>query len=247
MKLECIKNKSTLFKSANPKSEKLKEILLGENFIKKKSVKKYAYGYCENDKYKGWVKKIDFKKFVISKNSQINVKKAFLYSSPNIKFKTNKFIYFNSKINTGLEENNFAKYKNYWIKKNELIKAFLKKKNYLNNVKNFLNTKYVWGGNTPDGIDCSGLVQELMKNCGQSCPRDSKDQIKFFKKKINLKNIKKGDLLFWKGHVAIALNKKKLIHAFGPIKKVIIMPIAKTVTDLKKKSLPLLSIKRPFK
>ncbi len=86
-----------------------------------------------------------------------------------------------------------------------------------------------------------------MKNCGQSCPRDSKDQIKFFKKKINLKKIKKGDLLFWKGHVAIALNKKKLIHAFGPMKKVVIMPIAKTVTDLKKKSLPLLSIKRPFK
>ena len=43
------------------------------------------------------------------------------------------------------------------------------------------------------------------------------------------------------------LNKKKLIHAFGPMKKVIIMSIAKTITDLEKKSLPLLSIKRPFK
>ena len=61
------------------------------------------------------------------------------------------------------------------------------------------------------------------------CPRDSKDQIKFFKKKIKLRNIKKNDLIFWKGHVAVAISKHKLIHAYGPFKKTIRMPIQKTV------------------
>ena len=66
------------------------------------------------------------------------------------------------------------------------------------------------------------------------CPRDAKDQIKYFKKKISLKNIKKNDLIFWKGHVAIVLSKEKLIHAYGPMKKVVIMPIAKTIDIIHK-------------
>ena len=65
------------------------------------------------------------------------------------------------------------------------------------------------------------------------CPRDTKDQIKYFKKKIKLYNIKKNDLIFWKGHVAIVLSKNKLIHAYGPLKKVVIMPIKKTI-DVKR-------------
>jgi len=85
-----------------------------------------------------------------------------------------------------------------------------------------------------------------MKNNFLKCPRDSKDQEKFFKKKINLKQIKKGDLLFWKGHVAISINKKECIHAFGPRKKVVKMKIRSVISELEKKSLKLSSIKRPL-
>ena len=68
------------------------------------------------------------------------------------------------------------------------------------------------------------------------CPRDTKDQIKYFKKKIKLKNIRKNDLIFWKGHVAIALSREAqtLIHAYGPLKKTIDMPIKKTIDKIYK-------------
>ena len=85
-----------------------------------------------------------------------------------------------------------------------------------------------------------------MKSINKKCPRDSKDQFKFFKKNVSLNNIKRGDLIFWKGHVAIALNKKKLIHAYGPKKKVIIMSITNVIKILSKKNLPLVEIKRPL-
>ena len=69
--------------------------------------------------------------------------------------------------------------------------------------------------------------------------------INLLKKKIKISNIKKNDLLFWKGHVAIALSKKNLIHAYGPKKKVVIMNINKTLKIIKKTSnLNLISIKR---
>ena len=59
-------------------------------------------------------------------------------------------------------------------------------------------------------------------------PRDTKDQINYSIKKIS-KKFKKGDIIFWKGHVAICINSKQLIHAYGPEKKVIVMPINKTI------------------
>ena len=65
-------------------------------------------------------------------------------------------------------------------------------------------------------------------------PRDTKDQIKYSKKKIKKKKLKKGDIIFWKGHVAICINSKELIHAYGPEKKVLIMSITKTIDRIKK-------------
>jgi cell wall-associated NlpC family hydrolase len=60
-------------------------------------------------------------------------------------------------------------------------------------------------------------------------PRDTVDQIKYSKGKIMKKRFKKGDIIFWEGHVAICLNSKKLIHAYGPKKKVLIMSILETI------------------
>ena len=63
-------------------------------------------------------------------------------------------------------------------------------------------------------------------------PRDTKDQIKYSKGNIKKRTFKKGDIIFWKGHVAICLNSKNLIHAYGPKKKVLIMPITKTINKI---------------
>ena len=65
-------------------------------------------------------------------------------------------------------------------------------------------------------------------------PRDTKDQRRYSKRRLKLKVFKKGDVIFWKGHVAICINSKKLIHAYGPEKKVLIMPITKTIERIKK-------------
>ena len=77
------------------------------------------------------------------------------------------------------------------------------------------------------------------------CPRDTKDQIRYFKKRIKIENIKKNDLIFWKGHVAIATSKHTLIHAYGPKKKTLIMPIKKTIDRIyKTTNLKVIGIRR---
>ena len=91
-----------------------------------------------------------------------------------------------------------------------------------------MNTKYLWGGKSADGIDCSALIQLFFKYNRSFFPRDTKDQIRYCKKKIN-KKFKGGDIIFWKGHVGLCLDKKKFIHAYGPKKKVLIMSIKQTI------------------
>ena len=143
------------------------------------------------------------------------------------------------------KKKNFYKFDNFWIKKKDLKKINYKTKNIFKNVEKFLGTKYKWGGKHYAGIDCSGLVQLFFDFNNKFCPRDTKDQIKYFRKKIKLKSIKKNDLIFWKGHVAIALSSHKLIHAYGPLKSTLIKPIKKTIDRIyKTANLKVLGIRR---
>ena len=124
--------------------------------------------------------------------------------------------------------------KNKWlnIKDTKLINQ--KEIDFIKILKLFLKCKYKWGGKTFTGIDCSALVQIFYQYNNKYFPRDTKDQIKYSKKRLKIKNFKRGDIIFWKGHVAVCINSKKLIHAYGPKKKVIIMPIKQTITLIEK-------------
>ena len=233
-----------VYKKNNIRSEVVTQILYGDTF--KKIKKKGIWIKIKNDKdnYKGFIKK---KKFTSNQKNTHKVYnlKANLYSKPNTKNKVRKQLSFGSKIKVMGEKNYFYKFDNLWIKKKDLKEINYKTKDVFKNIKKFINTKYKLGGKHFSGVDCSGLVQLFLNFNNKFCPRDTKDQIKYLKKKIQRKNVKKNDLFFWKGHVAIAISRKNLIHAYGPFKKVISMNIDTTIKRIKDTAnLKLISIKR---
>ncbi len=234
---------TNLYKKPSTKSEIVTQMIYGDSFSISKRGKKWLKIKIKDDGYKGFVQNRKFSKF-LKPTHKVNILRSKVFKLPNKRRKINE-ISFGSKIKVLENKKNFFKFSNGWINKNDVKPISYREKNPFRKISLFKNIKYKWGGKSFKGIDCSALIQIFLNFNNKFCPRDAKDQVKFFKKNIRLKKIKKNDIIFWKGHVALALSDKKLIHAYGPMKKTVVMGINQTIKRIEETAkLKVIGIKR---
>ena len=221
-----------LYKKTSLKSEIVTQMIYGESFKIINELSQWMKIRIKEDGYTGYLKKRKFNSY-LEPTHKISVLYSNIYKNSNFKKKVGKLSYA-SKIKVEKINGRFAKFQNRWIETKNIKPIKFKNKNFFKDIKKFIGVKYKWGGKTFAGIDCSALIQVCLNFNNKSFPRDTGQQINFLKKKINLKNIKKNNIIYWKGHVALALSDKKLIHAYGPRKKTLIMDIQKTIDQIKK-------------
>ena len=232
----CNKPFINLYEFGSLKSKINSQILYGEEFKILGKKKKFLKIKTHYDNYIGYTKLSKFTKD-FKETNKVSTLKSRIFTSPNNlkKSKTKKFLPFASKIQIVKKKNNFVMFeKNKWLKKKDINPINRKNNNVLKILKLFLNCKYKWGGKTFNGIDCSALIQLIYKFNNKFFPRDTVDQIKFKKGTKKKRKFKIGDIIYWKGHVAVCINSKELIHAYGPEKKVIIMPINETIKRIER-------------
>ena len=214
-----------IYKKPSKKSEITSQILYGEKIRILKIKNRWLRIRTFNDNYSGYIKNEKLKK---------RLKIIFkTYKSKTRIFSQNKkknFLPFNSRLPVINIKKKFIEFeRGKWVKRKDIKLINHKEKNFVRILKSFINCKYTWGGKSYKGIDCSALIQLYYLYNNKFFPRDTKDQISFKKGKKKLIKFSKGDIIYWKGHVAICLSRNKLIHAYGPRKKVLIMNIKKTI------------------
>ena len=232
-----------LHKKSSAKSEIVTQMIYGDSFSILQKSKKWIKIKIKEDNYKGYVLNKNFSHF-LKPTHKVSILKTKIYKSPSKKKWTGELT-FGSKIKVTDKKLKFLKFDKGWVSKKDIKPLSFREKNPFKKISIFKNIKYKWGGKSFKGIDCSALVQVFINFNKKYCPRDAKDQVKFFKRNIKLNNIKKNDIIFWKGHVAVALSNKKLIHAYGPVKKTVIMGINQTIEKIKRTAnLNVIGIKR---
>ena len=232
-----------LYKKASSRSEIVTQMIYGDSFYVIKKTNKWIKIRIREDNYLGFIRKKKFTTY-LKPTHKISVLSANIFTKPNLKNQMGKLT-FSSKIKIERKIKNFSGFQNKWIETKNLKNINFKKKDLFKDVKVFKNVRYKWGGKTFEGIDCSALVQVFLNFQNKPCPRNANEQVKYFKKNISINNIQKNDLIYWKGHVAIAISKKKLIHAYGPLKKTVIMSINKTIKIIKNTAkLKIMCVKR---
>jgi len=223
---------SNIYKKPFEVSEVTSQILYGERFRIISKSKNWIKIKISFDNYIGYIKNKNYT------NNYRPTHKVFILKSSifdKLNNRTKYFLPFASKISIIQENKKFVEFeKDKWIKKTDLKKIDHIENNYLKVLKLFLKVKYIWGGKTYKGMDCSAILQLFFYYNNKFYSRDTKDQSKHSKSNTKRKNFKKGDIIFWKGHVAICIDSKKLIHAYGPEKKVLIMPITETIERIER-------------
>ena len=220
---------ANIYSKSSSSAEVISQILYGEKFKIIKKQKNWYKIKTDFDNYIGFIKKRKFSQKFQPTNKIYKLRSKIYKKKGNQFISTNNFLYFASGVCVKNRHKNFIEFeKNRWIKINDTKKINHYENNFIKIFKLFLGSKYLWGGKTSIGIDCSALIQIYFYYNRTFFPRDTKDQIKFCKKKLK-KKLYKGDIIFWKGHVGICISQSQFIHAYGPRKKVLIMPTNFTI------------------
>jgi cell wall-associated NlpC family hydrolase len=220
---------ASLRRAPSPAAEQLDQLLFGELFEVLDEADGWAFGQAMRDGYVGYIEAAALGGQPTEPTHTVRALRTYAFSAPNIKAPPAGLYSMNALIAAEGHEGRFVKAAGGWFVTEHLVPIGHAETDYVAVAERFVGTPYHWGGRESLGLDCSGLVQQALYASGRACPRDSDQQAAMGEP---VEALRRGDLVFWRGHVAIMISAADIIHANAWHMAVAVEPLAEAVARI---------------
>jgi cell wall-associated NlpC family hydrolase len=222
------------------------ETLMGEAVVIYDEDEGWAWGQLQSDGYVGYMPS-EALALGPEPTHQVSVPRTFVYPAANLKVPPLHFLSLGAGVAVAAAEGDYARlasggfvYAAHLRARDEFAADFVTV------AERLVGTPYLWGGKTSLGLDCSGLVQLALGAAGIRAPRDTDmQQAALGEQLTDHGNLRRGDLVFWKGHVGVMLDHERLIHANGHHMQVAVEALREAEQRIRQKEFgPIVAVKR---
>ena len=219
-------------RAADAGSEQMDQLLFGEVFEVLEEEGAFVLGQAARDGYVGFVEAAALAPLGARPTHRVAAIRTYAFAEPSIKSRALGPYSLGSLVAVEAVEGRLAKVAGAgWMTAEHLSPIGRFEDDWAAVAERYLGAPYLWGGRESLGLDCSGLVQQALFACGRACPRDADQQEQTFTP-IARTDFGRGDLVFWKGHVAIGLDATRIVHANGHHMAVAIEPLAAAIARI---------------
>jgi cell wall-associated NlpC family hydrolase len=223
---------ASLRKAASSEAEQENQLLFGERFDVLFEDGDFAFGQARRDGYVGHVPSAALTLLGDPPTHRVAAIRTYAFSRPDIKSAIVGLYSLNALVTVEARDDRFVKVAGSgWITEAHLGAIGTGETDYVAVAERFLGAPYQWGGRESLGLDCSALVQLSLAACNRACPRDTDMQRGFFAE-IAEGDRARGDLVFWKGHVAVLLDADTILHANAFHMAVAVEPLAEAIARI---------------
>jgi cell wall-associated NlpC family hydrolase len=239
---------ASLHRAPAPDAMQETQVLMGEMLRVFDVNSGWAWVQLQRDHYVGYIRNESLRSDIHVPTHYVAVPSTLLYPKADLKTLPVQFLPLNAQVTVTAQHGNYmALATGGFVFAAHVAVLTDVQKDFVAVASQFIGAPYLWGGKSVHGLDCSGLVQTSLEACGKNAPRDADLQELGLGRPLllnDLDGLRRGDLVFWPGHVGIMTDSKTLIHANGHQMQVTIESLTFAEAHIAKTGKQISSLKR---